>query len=153
MALSYAVDHANASTESVNVEVAAKSELTLVSTDVDPKTGAVTSTYLLASGDANFPSYVTYRAEQQTRGGKSVRRVSMTFSTWATETDSVTGVVRHEPLNGTYSFVVPMAYTVELADMDDFIGNCFSFLYASVSAGARSTTYLQKLLYGAPQVA
>jgi len=153
MSLSYAIDHAVASTESVNVEVAAKSELTLVSTDIDPKTGAVISTYLLASGDANFPSNVTYRAEQQTRGGKTVRRVSMTFSTWATETDSVTGIVRHEPVTGTYSFVVPMAYTVELADMDDFIGNCFSFLYSSVSAGARTTTYLQKLLYGAPQVA
>jgi hypothetical protein len=77
----------------------------------------------------------------------------MTYSTWATETDSVTGIINRKAISGQFNFIVPMGFTVELADMDDFIGNCFSFLYSSVSAGARTTTYLGRLLFGAPQVA
>jgi hypothetical protein len=52
MTISYSLDHTPSSTESVLVEVAPKSEMTLRATDADPKTGAVTATYVLASGDA-----------------------------------------------------------------------------------------------------
>jgi hypothetical protein len=152
MSLSYALDHVSASTESVLVELAAKSELTLISTDTDVKTGAVVSTYTLASGDTQFPAYVTYRAEIQSRKTGVIRRISMTFDTWATQTDSVTGVIDRLPISASFAMNIPQGFTVELADIDDFIGVAFSFLFASQSSGARSTTYLSKLLYGAPQV-
>ncbi|DAD51634.1 coat protein [ssRNA phage Esthiorhiza.2_43] len=153
MSLSYAIDHVVTSTESVNVEVAAKSELTLVSSDTDPKTGEVSSTYVLGSGDVVFPAYVTFRVASQSRRGTQVRRLSMTFDSWATETDSVSGAVVRKPISGTISVVIPADMTVELADTMQLLGNMFSFMYPSVAAGVRSTTYLSKLLYGSPQVA
>lgn len=152
MTHTYSLDHVASATESVNVETAAKSEMTLQSTDVDPKSGDVVSTYTLASGDSQYPAYVVYRIGSQNRGGNPVRRASMTFSTWAVDDNSVDGTAIRKPISGTISLLIPADITVELADMDDFIGNLFSFLYASVSTGARNTGYLQKLLYGVPQV-
>jgi hypothetical protein len=152
MSLSYSIDHVVTSTESVNVEVAAKSEMTLVATDNDAKSGDVVSTYVLASGDTAFPGTVSYRVGNQSRGGAPVRRISITFSTWAAETDSVSGAIVRKPANFTVSMNLPADMTLELADINQALGNLFSFLYASVSAGARNTGYLQKLLYGSPQV-
>ena len=152
MSLSYAIDHVVTSTESVNVEVAAKSEMTLVSTDIDPKSGDVISTYVLASGDVAFSATIIYRIATQSRAGGTIRRISATFSTWATETDSVTGAINRKPINSTFSLNIPADMTVELADVMQLLGNCFSFLYPSVAAGVRNTGYLQKLLYGSPQV-
>lgn len=152
MTITYSLDHVNSSTESVNVEVAAKSELTLQSTDVDPKTGEVVSTYILASGDNAYPAYVTFRSGIQNRNSGSVRRISMTFSTWAVATDDVAQTVTRKPISATAAFNVPADMTIEVGDFDDFIGNAFSFLYASVGTGARNTGYITKLLYGAPQV-
>lgn len=152
MAHTYSIDHVVTSTESVNVEVAEKSGMTLRSTDVDPSTGDVLSTYVLASGDAAYESTVTYRVQNMNKAGSKTRRCVATFNTWATDDDGA-GTVVKKPLTGSISFIVPADLTIELADMDDFIGNLFSFLYASVSTGARSTAWLQKLLYGVPQVA
>jgi len=151
MSHTYSIDHANASTESVLVEVAEKSYMTLQSTDVDPKTGDILSTYVLATGDASYPATVTYRVQNQTQRGKPVRRIVVTLNTWATDDDGL-GLVLKEPISSSFSMVIPASFTIELADLDDFIGNMFSFLYASQSAGARNTGYLQKLLYGVPQV-
>jgi hypothetical protein len=152
MSLSYAIDHVVTSTESVNIEVAAKSELTLISTDVDQKSGEVVSTYALASGDTLYPGLVTYRVATQSRSSGPIRRVSMTLDTWATETDSVTGVINRKPISCTISLNIPRDLTTELADVMQLLGNAFSFCYASVTTGVRSTGYLQKLLYGVPQV-
>jgi hypothetical protein len=152
MSLSYSIDHVVISTESVNVEVAAKSEMTLVSTDVDPKSGDVVSTYVLASGDVAYPATVVYRIASQSRASGPIRRVSLTLNTWATETDSVTGGIVRKAINSTISLNIPADLTVELADIMQMIGNTFSFVYPSVSAGVRSTGYLQRLLYGSPQV-
>lgn len=152
MSITYSIDHVSTTVEDVSVEVAAKTEMTLQSTDVDPKTGDVTSIYVLASGDNSFPANITYRSSIQSRAGGSIRRVSMTFSTWATQSDSVSGTDTKKPFSGTVSFNMPADMTIEVADMDDFIGNLFSFLYLSVSTKVRNTTWLQKLLYGVPQV-
>lgn len=153
MSLSYTIDHVVTTTEAVNIEVAAKSELTLISTDVDAKSGDVVSTYILASGDAQFPAYVSYRISAQSRGGSPVRRIQVSFNTWASETDSVTGIIVRKPVSGSIALTVPADLTLELADVMQLAGNLFSFLYPSVSSSVRSTAYLSKLLYGAPQVA
>lgn len=152
MSTTYSIDHVVPSTtvESVNVEVAAKSELTHRSTSV--VNGETVAEYVLASGDINYPATVTYRSGLQTRKAGNKRRISVTFSTWAAATDSGTGLVSREEISSTISFLVPAAFTLELADIDDLLGNMFSFMYPSVSAGARNTGYLQKLLYGVPQV-
>jgi hypothetical protein len=76
----------------------------------------------------------------------------MTFSTWAVASNSVSGIDTRKPFSGTVSFLIPADMTIEVADMDDFIGNLFSFLYLSVTTKVRDTTWLQKLLYGVPQV-
>lgn len=152
MTHTYTIDHAVNTTESVLVEVAPKSEMTLVATDVDQKTGAVTATYRLASGDAAYPATVTYRVEDQNRSGSKIRRISVTLNTWAADDNSVDGTTTRKAISGTISLNVPADITTELADVDDFYGNLFSYLYPSQAAGVRSTVYLQKLLYGAPQV-
>jgi hypothetical protein len=152
MTITYSLDHVETTTESVDVEVAAKDELVLVSTDADPKTGEITSTYVLASGDDAFPSTVAFRSGLQNRQGNQVRRLSVTFSTWAVRSDSVTGLDTRRPIQGTISFLVPSGMTIEIADFDQLLGNLFSFMYASVTTGTRDTDWLQRLLYGAPQV-
>jgi hypothetical protein len=152
MSLSYAIDHVNGSAESVWVEIAYKSEFVLVSTDTDPKSGKVSTTYRLGSGSLVFPSYVTYTTEVQSRGQAMIRRITVQFDTWATETDSVTGEITRRAVNCFTAFNLPGDIPVETADIDQLIGNFFSYLYASQTTGTRSTTYLQKLLYGASQV-
>jgi hypothetical protein len=152
MSITYSIDHLVTSVEDVSVEVAAKSEMTLQGTGPDPKTGDQVSTYVLASGDNSFPATVAYRVGYQSRSTGAIRRVSMTFSTWATTSDSVAGTDVKRPLVATVSFNIPADMTIEVADMDDLIGNLFSLLYLSVTTKVRDTTWLQKLLYGVPQV-
>lgn len=152
MTHTYSMDHVIATTESVNVEVAEKSAMTRIATDIDQKTGAVTSTYRLASGDAAYPATVSYRVEDQLRSGAKIRRISVTLNTWAADENSVDGTTTRKPLSGTVSLNVPADITTELADADDLIGNLFSYLYLSVAAGVRSTAWLQKLLFGVPEV-
>lgn len=152
MPITYTIDHISSSTESVLVETAPKSEMVSQGTVVDPKTGAKTTSYSLASGDSAYPGVVEYRVEAQNRGGFPILRVSMTFKTWATSDDGL-GTVVKRPLVSTFAVNLPADLTIELADFDDLIGNVFSFLYASQSAGARNTGYIQRLLYGSPTVA
>jgi hypothetical protein len=151
MSTTFSLDHVNASTEAVNVEVAPKSEFVSQGTTIDPKTGARITMYTIGSGDSAYLATVEYRIEEQTRGGAQVRRVTMTFKTWATSDDGL-GTVVKRPISGQFAIVCPTDITLELADLDDFIGNCFSFLYASVSSGARNTSYLNNLLYGSTKV-
>lgn len=152
MTITYALDHVPTSTESVNVEVAPKSEMALIKTYVDPKTDELVSEYRIASGDEVYPASVVFRYGVQSRKTGDVRRISMTFYTWATKTDSVTGEVAHEPISSSVQFLLPAQMTVEVADLDDLVGNTFSFLYLSVTTGARSTAWLQALLYGRTQL-
>jgi hypothetical protein len=151
MSITYSIDHVATSVEDVSVEVAAKSEMTSSSTVTDPKTGRTTTVYTLASGDNAFPATVSYSSVLQQRASGPVREVSMLFSTWAVADNSVSGVATRKPLSGKITFVIPADYTVELADMDDFIGNLFSFLYASVSTKVRDTAWLKNLLFGIPK--
>lgn len=152
MALTYSLDHISTTVEDVSVEVAAKSEMVLQSTSTDPKTGEVVSIYVLSSGDNSFPATVTYRNAVQKRSTGTIRRMSMTFDTWATCSDSVSGTDTKKPFSGTVSINAPADMTIETADADDFIGNLFSFLYLSVTTKVRDTTWLGKLLFGIPQV-
>lgn len=152
MTITYALDHVASTTESVNVEVAPKSELALVRTYTDKTSDEVVSEYRIASGDELYPSTVAFRYGLQTRKGSEARRISMTFYTWATKTDSVTGEVSHEPISSTIQLLLPGRMTIEVGDLDDLLGNTLSFMYPSVSSGARSTVYLQALLFGRTQV-
>lgn len=152
MATTFSLDHVvGATTESVLVEVAAKSEFVSQGTTIDPKTGARITLYTLGSGDTAYLATVEYRIEEQTRSGAPVRRVTMTFKTWATSDDGLGNVVK-KPISGQFAIICPTDITLELADLDDFIGNCFSFLYPSVSSGVRNTGYLLNLLYGSTKV-
>lgn len=152
MSLTYSIDHLSTSVEDVSVEVADKSSMILQSTITDPKTGEVSAVYVLPSGDNAYPATITYRSVIITRGGKLVRRISVTFSTWATKSDSVTGLDTKEEVISTFTCLVPATMTIEVADFDDLLGNLFSFLYLSVTAKARDTSWAAKLLYGLPQV-
>jgi len=152
MTLTYSLDHVLTSCEDVSIEIADKVNLVLQSTTTDPKTGEVASIYVISTGDNSFPATVTFRVAVQKRSTGVVRRVSMTFDTWAVCSDSVSGIDTRKPFSGTVSMLVPADMTIETADVDDFIGNLFSFLYLSVTSKARDTTWLAKLLYGIPQV-
>jgi hypothetical protein len=155
MSHSYAIEHApGGTTESVLIEVSEKADFSLTFGPApDPlNKNAIISIYTLANGDQTYPATVTYRVEAIKRDGKLVRRLSMTYDTWATDTDSVTGDVAREPISMTWSANVPTTFSVEVADFDDMLGNFFNFLYASQSSGARATTYISKLLFGASKV-
>lgn len=152
MAITYSLDHVATTVEDVSVEVADKTNMVLQSTSTDPKTGEIVSTYVLSTGDNSYPAYVTYRIALQKRATGMIRRMSMTFDTWAVMSDSVSGLDTRKPFSGTVSINAPADMTIETADGDDFIGNLFSFLYASVTTKVRDTAWLGKLLFGIPQV-
>lgn len=152
MTISFSIDHTAGSTESVAVEVAEKTNMVLQSTSTDPKTGEVVTTYVLSSGDNSYPADVIYRASLQKRSTGMIRRVSCTFDTWATKSDSVSGIDTKKPFSGTISVNMPADVTIEVADADKFLGSLFSFLFDHVDAGVRDTTWLAKLLFGIPQV-
>ena len=152
MTVTYSIEHVPTSVEDVSIEVAPKSEMTWVATYTDPNTGELVTDYRLASGEDLYPARISYRVGTQTRKGKSVRRISMTYYTWAKRSDSVTGVDTREECSASVQFFLPAGMTIELADLDDFLGVAFSAMYASVTTKVRDTGYLQKLLYGVSAV-
>lgn len=152
MTITYSIDHISTSVEDVSVEVADKANMVLQSTTTDPKTGDVVSTYVLSTGDNSYPATVTYRNSVQKRTTGPIRRISITFDTWAVKSDSVTGEVVRKPFSGTISINAPADLTIETADADNFLGNLYGFTYLSVTSKVRDTTWLGKLLFGIPQV-
>jgi len=150
MTLSYAIDHVSSnSTESVTTIVADKSGRVSTQLDSDPKTGRNTSVYTLSSGDPNHPATITYSVDPPSQDAKT-RYGSITFRTWCTQTDSVTGIVTWWPIQATISFVITNGAPVQLADFNKLIAAIFSYSYASVSSGVRDTVWLQNLLFGSP---
>lgn len=152
MTITYSIDHLSTSVEDVSVEVAPKSEMTFQGIVTDSKTGEVKASYVLASGDNAYPATVTYKSSIQSRASGQVRRMEIQFSTWATLSDSVSGLDTKKPVLASCVFTVPADMTIEVSDLDDLLGNLFSFAYLSVTTKVRNTTWLQKLLYGATQV-
>jgi hypothetical protein len=152
MTITYGIDHVSAnSTESVTVLIAEKSTMTFSSVKTDPKTGRITTTYLIGSGDANHPAYVVYIADPVSPGVKT-RYGSVTIQTWATQTDSVTGIETWWPIQATTSFVITNGSPVQLADFNKLVAAVFSQTYASVASGVRDTAWVQNLLFGNPTV-
>jgi hypothetical protein len=152
MTLTYSLDHVLTSVEDVSIEVADKAALSHQKTSVDPKTGEQSTVYVIANGDTLFKSYVTFRYGLQNRGGQQVRRIAMQFDTWATKSDSVSGLDTKQPIQGMFQMLLPGDMLIEIADLDDFIGNCFSYLYASVTTKVRSTAWLSDLSFGITEV-
>lgn len=152
MTLSYGIDHVSSNTtESITTVLADKTTMVLVSSDVDVKTGRATATYVLATGDPNHPAQVIFAVDPVVNSNKS-RYGSVTFKTWSTQTDSVTGVVTYWPVQATMSFVIQNGAPVQLADFNKLIAAVFSYTFASASSGTRDTAWLQDLLFGSPQV-
>jgi hypothetical protein len=150
MTITYTLDHVIASVEDVSVEVAPKSEM--ISGGTTRKGAASETVYTLGSGDNAYPATVTYRSELQVRGGRPVRSISVTFETWAVKTNSVTGEEVREKVNSTIAFLLPAGFTIEIADLDDLLGNVVSYCYPSVTTKVRSTDWLNALQYGSTAV-
>jgi hypothetical protein len=148
----YSIDHTPTAVEDVSVEISEKSGMTLQKVTTDPKTGEVTAVYILTSGDFSYPATVTYRSTIQNRSDGQMRRISVTLSTWAVDTDSVSGLDTRKGIQGTISLLIPADLTLETADLNVMLGNMFSYMYPSIATKLRNTGYLQKLLYGVAQV-
>jgi len=152
MSISYGIDHVSSNpTESVTVSVAEKSTMALLTTRTDAKTGRITTVYIIGSGDTNHPATVTYTVDPVSNSAKT-RYGSCTVQTWATQTDSITGIKTLWPIQATVSFVITNGSPVQLTDFNQLIACVYSYTYASVSAGVRDTAYLQDLLFGNPTV-
>lgn len=152
MSLAYTIDHAVATVEDVSVQVADKASLALQSTS-DDGAGGVSSVYVINSGDPTYPATVAYRSTLVAPKGKpSYRRISVTLNSWARRSDSVTGIDALAPIQSTISVNVPQDFSVEVADLNEFMGNLYSFTYPSVTSKLRATTTLSKLLFGISQL-
>lgn len=148
MSHSYEITHASSNTtESVTLSVADKTGMVLANIDADPKSGRITSTYILASGDVAHPATVQYSVDPVKGDGKT-RYGSVTFRTWATDTDSISGAIVWYPVQATVSFVIPDGAPVQLADFMKLIAVVFSYTYKAVASGARDTAWAQNLLLG-----
>jgi hypothetical protein len=152
MTLSYEITHVSSnSAESVSTLIAEKTTMSLKSNVTDPKSGRITATYILGSGDSNHPATVRYVVDPPASGITN-RYGSVTVNTWATQTDSITGIVTWYPIQATMSFVIVDGSPVQLADFNKLIAAAYSYTYLSQASGVRDTTWLQTLLYGSPQV-
>ncbi|DAD50090.1 TPA_asm: coat protein [ssRNA phage Zoerhiza.1_23] len=151
MSISYSLDHITTSVEDVSVEVAAKSEMVSQGPRI-AKNGDRFHDYVLASGDNAYPAIVSYGSNVQQRTTGPIRRVTMALSTWASATDSVSGLVTKKPILGQVVIELPADMTIEVADADDLIGNMFSYMYLSVTTKVRDTSWLLDLLYGSGEV-
>jgi hypothetical protein len=152
MSLTYTIDHAVATVEDVSVEVADKASLALQST-IEDTAGGVVSTYVINAGDPTYPATVVYRSALVLPKGKPpYRRASVTLNSWARVADSVTGLDKLSPIQATISINIPQEFPVELADLNVFLGNLYSFTYPSVSTKLRATTTLSKLMFGISQL-
>jgi hypothetical protein len=138
------------STESVTLSVADKTNLILVSSDLDQKTGNATAVYTLSGADAGYPVNLTVNIEPVVPG-KS-RRGSFTFRTWVKQTSDVSDVVTRWPIQASITFLIGGDAPLALADFNKLIGVLTSYTYLSVAAGVRDTTWLAKILAGSPQV-
>lgn len=148
MSITYTIDHAASSVEDVSIEVAAKSEMTLRRVYTDQKSGELRAEYVLASGEPKYPATVTYFTAVEKLGSSPTRRSGMIFETWAVATPSTSDDVTRKKISYKHEFVVPGDMVLELADLDDLMGNGFSFMYPSVTTKVRSTAWLQDLLFG-----
>jgi hypothetical protein len=140
-----------ASTESVTVEVANKTSLVLISSDIDPKTGRATAIYSLSGNDPGFPITLTVNSDPQGPGVKN-RYCSITFRTWVTQYSDVTDVTNSWPVQASMSFVIAGDAPLSVAMLEELLGVAYSYSYLSVAAGVRDTTWVSKLLSGSPQL-
>jgi hypothetical protein len=139
------------STESVTIQVANKTDLVLVSSDIDPKTNRATAIYSLSGADAGYPVTLTVNSDPVGPGVKS-RYCSITLRTWVKQSSDVTDVTTRWPIQASMSFVVAGDAPLALADLVKLFGAAFSYTYLSVTAGTRETTWAAKLLAGSPQL-
>lgn len=139
------------STESVTVQVANKTDLVLVSSDLDPKTNRATAIYSLSGADPGYPITLTVNSDPPGPGAKS-RYCSITLRTWIEQSSDVTDITTRWPIQASMSFVVPGDAPLVIADLVKLMGAAFSYTYLSVTSGTRETTWLAKLLAGSPQV-
>lgn len=154
MTFVYSIDHVILDTsDGVNIPVPEKNSLILRSLDYDPKTRESVAVYVIGTGDNQYQSTLTFRSSLQDRAGGQIRRISETWSSWATKTDDVTGVVVKKPISISVSFNIPADIVVEVADLAAMLLSNLSFLYPSVATGNINTGYLNKLLYGVVQIA
>lgn len=138
-------------TESVTVQVADKTNLVLISSDIDPKTGRASAIYSLSGADSGYPITLTVNVDPLGPGVKK-RYCSFSFDGWIKQSSDVTDVTTRWPIKSSISFVVPGDAPLLLADLVKLLGATFSYTYLSVSSGTRETTWLAKILAGSPQV-
>lgn len=151
MTITYSLEHVSGTTESTLVQPPVRSEMTLVSTYTDKDGGAVAK-YVLASGDNAFPAFVTFMTSLQNKNGVRVRRIEVKLESWALKENSVDSSQVRAPIQGSIVLILPALMTIEVGDLAEFVGNLFGYTYPSISSGARSTSWLQTLLYGSPKV-
>jgi hypothetical protein len=138
------------STESVTLLVANKDDLVLISSDTD-KAGRTTAVYALAGSDPGYPVTLTVIAETPPDPKKS-RYYSFSLKTWCKSSSDVTDEVKRWPVQSNVSVVVAGDTPVTLGMISNLIDAAFSSTYSEVVTGTRNTTWLGKLLAGAPQI-
>lgn len=141
-----------ATDESVDVIVADKSGLVLMSLDQDPKTKRSTAIYALSGSDPGYPITLTVNSDPPGADVKS-RYCSITFRTWVNSVYSATDEEKYWPVQASVSFVIPGDAPVTPALLSQLVDVAFSYTYLSVTTGVKDTTWLAAILLGSPETA
>lgn len=152
MTITLSIDHVVDTTEAYNSDSTDKDIMLRQSTVTDPKTGEVTTVYVIPGGSQRFPASVSYISGIRKNGTGERRHVAVIFQTWALMADDSDGSEVRFPIQGSVSLEVPLGLDVELADVDSFLGAVFSYTFKEVSGGFRDTDWLSALLYGITEV-
>lgn len=159
MSISYTIEHVNAQNADGDTILIAgyqlHTDLVLVDTTTDPKTGDITTTYVVANGDPDYPAQAIYRCANQKRAGEEIKRLTATFITWAKAEDSVSGLVTRKQVRTGNFLEIPAGTKLTAEQLRDFVQQGFSLWYTptdSIVGTAMPADYIASMLFGITQV-
>lgn len=150
MTLSYSLDHIPTSTA---VDFAVPSPIGdayLAKLAPLPAVNGESETrYAVISGDTSSPAILTYRSGDAVRKTGTIKRIGSGLSTWARESDSVTGLSRKALIAVNTTFNVPTDFKVEAEDLAYLlVAHMIQFAPDGDQTVAGIASYMSKLLFG-----
>lgn len=151
MTISYSIMGVSSSGADVTVPVIDQSHLVYdKQINADPKTNSVTHRYKdTVAGTKAHPVFVDVTIREVPAKGTFVGRRywSITHSTWAVISDSVTGLVQYENVSRTYSGNDPLI-DMEAADLRDWDGNMYGLRWSTLTSKVPDTGHISAIDQG-----
>lgn len=148
MSHAYAIQGTSASGADVTVPVIDQANFRWRKTEI-LKDGATLTTFVDSTSPTDHEVLVTVRVKDiPGRGSLAAQREwNVTHLSWATDTDSVTGIVVYNPIRRFLGGSDPVM-GLELSDLRDYVGNVYGLLWTTLTAKVPDTGIIGDLTHG-----